>query len=124
MAKISNVKTGSQTPAEQAVAHAAQEFTVTDEAGKTITIRRPGPLAQFRLMEAVGGTNRGYINMCMPLIFVAAINGDGVSPLRTKAEVEALVTRLDEAGLVALSKAVEEHFGEQTPEEDAETIKK
>ncbi|SUD65869.1 Uncharacterised protein [Pandoraea pnomenusa] len=46
------------------------------------------------VMEAVGGTNPGYIAMCMPLIYVASVAGVPVSAIRTKAEVEALVQTL------------------------------
>jgi len=56
--------------------------------------------------------------MCLPLIYVAAIDDDDRIPMTTKREIEALIQRLDEEGIAAVSIAVEKHFGEQTPEED------
>lgn len=114
----------SATPSEEIVKAAMAETQVTDARGRTIVLRKPAVLAQFRLMEAVGGTNAGYISMCMPLIYVASINGEHVSSIRTKGEVEALVQRLDEDGLVAVSAGVEAHFAPPDPEKDRDALKK
>ena len=112
------------TPSEEIVKAAMAEAKISDARGRAIVLRKPAALAQFRLMEAVGGTNAGYISMCMPLIYVASIDGDPVSAIRTKGEVEALVQRLDEDGLVAVSDGVQANFAPPDPEKDREALKK
>lgn len=108
------------SPSAQAIASATAEVSIQDAKGRKILLRRPGVLAQFRLVEALGPTasNRVYVNMCLPLIYVAAIDDDDRIPMTTKREIEALIQRLDEEGIAAVSVAVEKHYGEQTPEED------
>jgi hypothetical protein len=123
-----NVKPGAQaaTPSEQIVARAMQEVEIDDARGRKILLRKPGALAQFRLVEAVGNssTNQGYMAMVMPLIFVASIDGIFVPPLEQKKHVEALIVRLDDDGIAAVHKGVFEHFGESTTEADQEELKK
>lgn len=121
---MTKLTVNSDSPSVEVVKAAMAESSVTDARGRKITLRKPGALAQFRLMEAVGGTNAGYIHMCMPLIYVAAIDGDSVSPIRTKGEVEALVQRLEEDGLVAVSEGVETNFAPPDPQKDVEALKK
>ena len=113
-------------PTEQLVATAQQQFDVTDARGRTITLRKPGVLAQFRLVEALGETaaNTTYVNMVLPLIFVAAIDGDSVGPLSSKLVVEALIQRLDDDGLAAVINGVEASFGKPNPEAAKDALKK
>jgi LDH2 family malate/lactate/ureidoglycolate dehydrogenase len=113
------------TPAEQAVAKAAAEHVITDGKGRSIKLKRPGVLAQFRLIEALGDTSKNevYMNMVLPLIFVVEIDGDAVFQPNTKREVEALIQRLDEEGVAAVVSGVQEHFGASNPEADKQTLK-
>ncbi|KAJ8134849.1 hypothetical protein OY671_011938 [Metschnikowia pulcherrima] len=85
---------------------------VTDDAGRSITSRKPGVSAQFRLVEAMGDSarNQVYMGMIVPLLFVAAIDGEEVSEPGTKGEVEASIKRLDEHGVQAVMVGVQEHF--------------
>lgn len=121
---MTKLTVNADAPSVEVVKAATAEASVKDARGRNITLRKPGALAQFRLMEAVGGTNAGYIHMCMPLIYVAAIDGDTISPIRTKGEVEALVQRLEEDGLVAVSEGVEANFAAPDPSKDIEALKK
>ncbi|SOY56857.1 hypothetical protein [Cupriavidus taiwanensis] len=92
-------------PSEEVVARAAAEHTVTDTNGRQITLKKPGILAQFRLVEAMGpdaAENAVYRTMCMPVIYVAAIDGEPIIPPTSKLELEALISQLDEAGLMAV----------------------
>lgn len=64
-----------ETASEALVAAAAQEATVTDGTGRTIRLKKPGVLAQFRLVEALGESARNevYLATVTPLIFVTAM---------------------------------------------------
>lgn len=112
-------------PTEQLIAAANQSFDVTDARGRTITLRKPGVLAQFRLVEALGETasNATYVNMVLPLLFVHAVDGEQTGALASKVLVEALIQRLDDDGIAAVIKGVEEHFGKQDAEADRAALK-
>lgn len=87
-------------------------FEVTDARGRSILLRKPPVLAQFRFVEGLGRSaeNQSYLAMVMPLIFVGAIDGVVVPPPGTKGEVEALIQRLDEPGIEAVMAGVQKHF--------------
>ena len=101
------------TPSAELIASALKEVVVTDVRGRAIKLRKPGVLAQYRLIEALGDVaqNPVYVGMVLPIIFVTEIDGDPVSPPRSKIQVEALISRLDEAGINAIAAAVQENFG-------------
>ncbi|MFN3886140.1 MAG: hypothetical protein ACK4MG_04205 [Aquabacterium sp.] len=115
-----------QTPSAQLIAHAAQEGEVTDGLGRAIKLRKPGVLAQFRLIEAVGDSakNEVYMAMVMPLLFVASIDGEEVEPIVRKSELEALINRLGDEGVTAVVSKVAETFGARDPEADKAALKK
>ncbi len=112
-------------PSTEAVAKAAATHVVTDERGRSITLKKPSILAQFRLVEVLGDTakNEVYTAMALPLIFVVEIDGDPVAQPSTKRELEALIQRLDDAGVEAVQAGVHEHFGSPNPEGDKAAIK-
>lgn len=114
------------TPSAQVVAQAKAEITINDEQGRSIVLRKPPILAQYRIVEAMGDSakNQVYMAMVMPIIFVSSIDGDGVELPTTKRQIEALIQRLDEHGISAITKAIEEHFGAQDPEAEKESLKK
>ena len=89
-----------------------EDVKVKTASGREITLRRPPVLAQLRLVDAIGDSaaNRVYLGMCIPLIYVAQIDGEDVKAPTSKVQVEALFQRLDEDGLAAVSKGVEDHF--------------
>lgn len=121
MTKV-NIK---QTPSEQLIAKASQEVEVVDAKGRKILLRKPGVLAQFRLVEALGDSakNQTYVAMVLPLIFVASIDGVFVPPLEKKAHVEALISRLDDDGISAVMEAVQGNFAATDPEAAKEELK-
>jgi hypothetical protein len=113
------------TPSEELIAKAAAEQVVTDASGRVITLRKPGVLAQYRLVEMLGESakNQVYMGMVLPLLYVTGINDDKLPALSTKREVEALIQRLDEAGIEAVMKGVQENFGAPDPEADKAALK-
>ncbi len=96
------------TPSNTAATAARFETTVTDSAGRSIGIKEPDFLAQFRLIEILGRSaeNQQYVNMVRPVLYVCSIDGVSVAPPHSKSEVEALITRLGPSGYNALAAAL------------------
>ncbi len=113
------------TPSEELIAKASAEVTVNDENGRAITLKKPGVLAQYRLVEVLSDSakNEVYMGMVLPLIYVTGIDGVPVYQPVSKREVEALVQRLDEAGIAAVMGGVQKNFGKSDPEADKEALK-
>jgi hypothetical protein len=94
--------------------------TVTDAAGREITIRKISPLDRLRLYEAVGpalSKNDEWIAGALPAVCVTAING-APQAFPTKKAIEQLVRTLGDEGLAAIAKGYRENF---SPEETGET---
>lgn len=115
----------SPTPSQQVVAKATAETVITDGRGRSIRLKKPGVLAQFRLIEVLGDTakNEVYMAMVMPLLFVTEIDGETIFPPSRKSEVEALIQRLDEDGIGAVQATVMANFGNSNPEADRAALK-
>ena len=114
-----------ESPTAQVIAKASAEVAIHDARGRAITLKKPGVLSQFRLNEALGETakNEVYVRMSMPLLYVAAIDGEAVTPLLRKSEVEALIQRLDEDGISAVMDGVSANYGAQSPDADKAALK-
>jgi hypothetical protein len=86
---------------------------VTDTRGRVITLKKPGALAQYRIVETAGTSaeNGTYMSMVLPLIFVTAIDSDPIPQPSTKLQLEALIQQLDEDGIAAVMKGVRDEFG-------------
>lgn len=93
------------SPSGELIRQATLEETITDAKGRRILMRKPGVLAQFHLVEAVGpeaAANQTYMQMINPLIYVGKINDEVVPVPATKLQVEGLISRLDDEGLSAV----------------------
>jgi len=114
------------TPTQDVLAKAGEESFVVDSTGRTIKIKKPGVLAQYRLIEALGDSaqNQTYMGMVLPLIYVTAIDDFAVHQPKSKMQVEALIQQLDEAGIEAVMRHVQETFGKSDPEQDKADLKK
>lgn len=114
-----------ETPSQQVIAKAAAEILVTDAQGRKIKLKKPGVLAQFRLVEILADSakNEVYMGMVLPLIYVAEIDGEAVMMPNSKREVEALIQRLDEDGISAVAQGVMANFGASNPEADKAALK-
>ncbi len=90
-----------------------KSVTVTDTRGRVITLKKPGALAQYRIVEVAGDSaaNGTYMAMVLPLIFVTAIDAEAVYQPTSKMQLEALIQRLDEDGIAAVMKGVSADFG-------------
>lgn len=77
----------------------------TIPAGKlSVTLKKPGILSQYRIVEVVGESakNSVYMGMIMPLLWVTEIDGLPQPAPTTKRELEALIQRLGEDGVDAI----------------------
>jgi hypothetical protein len=115
------------TPTEEIAANATKTYVVEDGARK-ITLRKPSVLAQYDFIEMLGAERAGnqtYVAMAMPTLFVIDIDGVPVPQPTKFSELRALLQRLGDSGIAAISKGMEEHFGEQkSPLEIRDSIKK
>ena|SRR5690348_9865160 len=105
----------SATPSQEATASAVQTFEITDaEKNRKITLRKPSVIAQYRLIGLLGNdlaSNQVFVAMALPLIYVSAIDDQPVVMPVKYSELEALIQRLDESGVAAVSEGVLKHFG-------------
>ena len=115
-----------ETPTQEILAKANEESFVIDSVGRTIKIKKPGVLSQYRLIEALGDSaqNRTYMGMVLPLIYVTAIDDLAVNQPKTKLQVEALIQQLDEHGIRAVMNHVREQFDQQDADKDKADLKK
>lgn len=116
MAKVKLGEEGSvDTPSEAVVKAAAKVIVLKDELGRKISVKRPGVLGQFHLIEIVGpelAKNAVYLNMTMPVLWVVDIDGEPVFQPASKLELEATIQRLGEEGLTVLMNFV---IGDDAP---------
>ena len=96
------------TPSEEFLAGAWKTeelpYQARDGSPHKLTVGEPSILAEFQLVEALGETasNETYMRMVMPLVYLQAIDNDTITTPSSKLEVEALIQRLDRAGLQVL----------------------
>ena len=94
-----------ETPAEQIIAKANEAKTINDSRGRSIQLKNPGILAQYRLVKMIGAEsakNEVYVNMLVPLLWVTEIDGEAVGTPLSEREIEALIQRLGEEGISAI----------------------
>lgn len=93
------------SPSMRIIQEAAREFTVTDAAGRSLCLRRPGALDRLRLFKAVGpvlASNDRYVGYAMLAMCVTSIDGVPQPAPGNEGQLEALVQRLGDAGMVAI----------------------
>lgn len=106
--KLAGDAPASETLTRNARAPETREFTNEDDEGRAtkhrVVMRKPGVLAPFQLVEALGdaASNEAYMRMVAPLVYVSELDGDPIYPPATKLEVEALIVRLGEGGMGAV----------------------
>ena len=121
-----NLKETVSSPSNELIEKANQPVTVTDARGRVITLKKPSVLAQYRLVEMVGGdtaANQTYMTMIMPLMFITKIDEEFVIAPQTKRELEALIQLLDEDGITAVNEKMLDVYGASDPEKDKEALK-
>ena len=84
-------------------------MTLTDATGRVLQVRRPGALDRLRLFKAVGPTlasNERYVGYAMLAMCVSAIDGVPQPTPMNEGQLEALVQRLGDAGMVAIGQGL------------------
>lgn len=123
---------GAATPTEQMLAAASAETVATDTRGRKFTLRRPGILTSFKLVEIAGDArakNEVWMGMMTPFMFLAQIEDPGEPPEliffpKVWEEMEALMTRLGDEGYTAIAQEVATKFQVMTPETAMAAVKK
>jgi hypothetical protein len=98
-----------RSPSQRIVVDAAQEFEVKDALGRVLQVRRPGALDRLRLFKAVGpvlASNERYVGYAMLAMCVGAIDGVPVPAPANEGQLEALVQRLGDTGMVAVGQGL------------------
>ncbi|MDY7525487.1 hypothetical protein [Sphingomonas sp. 10B4] len=108
------------TPSAQIVKAAAKSFDVTDDRGRTITLKKPSPLANLDFAKAAGSGSGGEVNQIylaeiFHLKFVAAIDGNPVVTPGSEGELRALYGRLGDEGNEAAQAGVFANFMNEAP---------
>jgi hypothetical protein len=99
-----------ERPSERIVGAANAELTARAADGRVLTLRRLGALDRLRLFKAVGAVlaeNPPYLGMVMLAASVTAIDAIPVPPPVTEAQLEALVQRLGDDGMLAVADALD-----------------
>ncbi|HHW4682572.1 MAG TPA: hypothetical protein ACQGQI_05185 [Xylella sp.] len=113
-AEIGGAKVTLHTSGQPAATPAAstKDFTVTDALGRTIRLKKPGPLANLDFAKAAGSDtlNVLYLAEVAHLKFVAAIDEQPVATPSTEGELRALYMLLGEEGNECAMRGVAEHF--------------
>lgn len=97
------------SPSVRILSEAAQVSSVTDGAGRILEVRRPGALDRLRLFKAVGpalAENERYLGYAMLAMCICSIDGVPVPQPVNEAQLEVLVARLGDAGLMAVGRAL------------------
>lgn len=96
-------------PSQRIIAEAGREFDVTDAFGRVLRVRRPGALDRLRLFKAVGPAlsgNERYVGYAMLAMCLSAIDGVPQPAPSNEGQLEALVQRLGDAGMIAIGQGL------------------
>jgi hypothetical protein len=96
-------------PASGIVAAAAAEQVTTTPDGVRLTLRRLSALDKLRLFKAAGpilSQNEPWLGMALLASSVIAIDGVPVPAPVTEHQIEAMVSRLGDAGIAAVAVAL------------------
>jgi len=97
------------SPTQQIVEDCAAVTIVTDRKGRELRVRRLSALDRLRLFKAIGpelAENAPYVGMALLAICVTDIDSVPLPIPMTEGQVEALVQRLGDEGLAAVSDAL------------------
>lgn len=118
-----------QTPSAEVVEKANEIIYVTDGRGRRFGLKRPGVLSQFRLVDLLGpetAKNEVYMAMVMPVTWVCSIEAGEESREvffpSSRSELEALISQIDEDGIVAISGELNKQVTADAAASDREAV--
>lgn len=97
------------TPSAAILTAASTCQTIIDANGRRLTVRNLTALDRLRLFKAAGPTlaqNQPWLGMALIACSVVAIDDVPVPPPVTEVQIEALIGRLDDAGVSAIAHAL------------------
>lgn len=98
------------TPSATVTRSRATEWNVVDSLGRRLSLRSLNALDKLRLFKAAGSElaqNPPWLGMAILASSVVAVDDIPVPPPATEQQIESLVSRLGDAGLSAVSDALE-----------------
>ena len=114
MTKVT-VHSGERPPVEtpsQTVVRAANEIVpITDALGRTIGIKRLGPVQRLHMLKLIGGQNEHYMGMASLAFLVESIDGTPIAKPVNELQLDGLIGRLGDEGIETVAAGVVEHFG-------------
>lgn len=113
-------------PSEEIVSQANEVTYVVDARGRKIGLKSPTLLAQFRLVELLGESakNQTFMGMVLPIVMVCEIDGHAVHPPSTRAQLDALISRVDNDGLAAIAAHLGADMTEEPEDDPLDKVKK
>lgn len=113
-------------PSDEVVAQASEKSQIVDARGRAITLKNPGILEEFRMVEMLGesASNQTFMNMVFPLTFVTEIDGIPISRITKRSELDGLIQQLDRDGVAAVMDGVRAKFDAGSTEAQQESAKK
>ncbi len=99
------------TPSSLIISDSMKVTVLYDETGRQLCLRRVSGLDRLRLFKALGpelSQNLPYLGVALLAVSVTAIDNVPVPSPVTEAQVESLVQRLGDEGLIAIAAASSE----------------
>ena len=121
------IKKSGDAPSEQIRKAASVTETVTDEQGRSITVKKLSPFDRMQLNKAVGAensANQNYMVYAAVAYSVKELDGEQMITPRTEREVEHIVQRLGEEGFEAAATALGSMYATADSEGVLEAAKK
>jgi hypothetical protein len=102
-------KSGDQLASDGKPVISGGTLVISAKDGRKLTLTYPGPLAQYKLVRAMGPVESENARLCrmyMSLIYLSAIDSAPVFIPTSLLEIEGLIERLGHKGLAALQEGV------------------
>lgn len=98
-----------ETPTHRHLAATLATCSTQDAEGRVLTIRRLTALDKLRLFKAAGPTlsqNQHWLGMATLAVSVSTIDDIPIPSPTSEAQIESLVSRLGDAGIAAIARAI------------------
>jgi hypothetical protein len=109
------------TPSQAIIREAVKTFTTVDNKGRRLVLRHLTALDTLRLFKAAGpvlSQNEPWLSMAGLAFSVMEIDGVPVPPPATEPQIESLIDRLGDEGLVAIAEMVKDTHATSDPRTD------